>query len=130
VHQLQAYKNNQLTTSDPGTVLLALYQGAIDALRNAAEHASAGNVAEKGRYVLRANDIINQFLVSLDFSVGGELAQNLADLYNHMLDQILIGNVKNDSDKFQNVAALLSTLKEGWEVAVADQRKRAARGAA
>jgi flagellar protein FliS len=130
VHQLQAYRNNQLTTSDPGTVLLALYQGAIDALRNAAEHASAGNVAEKGRYVLRANDIINQFLVSLDFSVGGELAQNLADLYNHMLDQILIGNVKNDSDKFQNVAALLSTLKEGWEVAVADQRKRAARGAA
>jgi flagellar protein FliS len=130
VHQLQAYKNTQLTTSDPGTVLLALYQGAIDALRNAADHASAGNMAEKGRYVLRANDIINQFLVSLDFSVGGDLAQNLADLYNHMLDQILIGNLNNDGQKFQNVAALLGTLKEGWEVAVADQRKRAARGAA
>jgi flagellar protein FliS len=130
VHQLQAYKNTQLTTSDPGTVLLALYQGAIDALRNAAEHASAGNMAEKGRYVLRANDIINQFLVSLDFSVGGELAQNLADLYNHMLDQILSGNLNNDGEKFHNVAALLCTLKEGWESAVADQRRRAARGAA
>jgi flagellar protein FliS len=130
VHPLQAYKNNQLTTSDPGTVLLALYQGAIDALRNAADHASTGDMAEKGRCVLRANDIINQFLVSLDFGVGGELAQNLADLYNHMLDQILIGNVKNEGDKFRNVAILLSTLKEGWEVAVADQRKKAARGAA
>jgi flagellar protein FliS len=130
VHQLQAYKNTQLTTSDPGTVLLALYQGAIDALRNAAEHASAGNMAEKGRYVLRANDIINQFLVSLDFNVGGDLVQNLADLYNHMLDQIMIGNLNNDGEKFHNVADLLCTLKEGWEVAVADQRKRVARGAA
>jgi flagellar protein FliS len=130
VHPLQAYKKNQLTTSDPGTVLLALYQGAIDALRNAAEHLNAGQMAEKGRCVLRANDIINQFLISLDFNVGGEVAQNLSDLYNHMLEQILLGNINNDREKFHQVATLLSTLKEGWEVAVADQRKRAARGAA
>ena len=32
VRQLQAYKETQITTTDPGTVLLLLYQGAIDAL--------------------------------------------------------------------------------------------------
>jgi flagellin-specific chaperone FliS len=47
-----------------------------------------------------------------------------------MLEQMLVANVKNDPAPLQTVASLLSTLKAGWEVAVADQRKRAAQGAA
>jgi flagellar protein FliS len=68
--------------------------------------------------------------MSLDVNAGGEVARNLTDLYNYMLHQILLGNMNNDGEKFVEVAALLATLKEGWEVAIADQRKRGARGAA
>ena len=128
--QLQAYKDNQITTADPGTVLLLLYQGAIDSLNRAATHLAKGDMAEKGRCVLRANDIINQFLVSLDYEVGGELAQNLEGLYRYMLDQILSANVNNDPKPLQTVASLLSTLKTGWEEAVVVQRKNAAAGGA
>jgi flagellin-specific chaperone FliS len=42
VHHLQAYKENQITTTDPGTVLLLLYQGAIDALNRGAAFMAAG----------------------------------------------------------------------------------------
>lgn len=131
LRQLQAYKANQIVTADPGTILLMLYQGAIDALHRAVEHLAAGNMAEKGRRILQANDIINQFLVSLDHEVGGEVAQNLESLYNYMLNEIMLGNVKNDPEPLKRVASLLSTLKEGWETAVASQRKPvAAQGAA
>jgi flagellar protein FliS len=130
VLQLQAYKQNEIATADPGTVLLMLYQGAIDSLNRAAMHLAEGKMAEKGKCVLRANDIINQFLASLDYDVGGELAQNLEGLYRFMLEQILIANVNNDPKTFKMVAALLSTLKQGWESAVVDQRKRMAQGAA
>jgi flagellar protein FliS len=130
VRHLQAYKENQITTTDSGTVLLMLYQGAIDAVNRAAEHMAEGNMPEKGRLILRANDIINQFVVSLDHDAGGEVARNLEALYSFMLEQILIANVQNDRRPLQTVASLLSTLKQGWESAIADQRKRAARGAA
>ena len=128
VLQLQAYQRNQLTTTDSGTVLLMLYQGAIDALKRATTSMLEGNMADKGTEILRANDIINQFLASLDFDVGGEIAQNLEGLYRYMLDQILFANVNNDPKPLAVVIALLSTLKSGWEEALATQRKKIAQG--
>ena len=91
---------------------------------------ASGNMADKGKQILKANDIINQFIASLDFEVGGELAQNLDGLYRFMLDQILTGNAHNDPQPIATVVSLLSTLKSGWEEAVASQRKRPVRGAA
>ncbi len=87
-------------------------------------------MAEKGKQILKANDIINQFITSLDFEVGGELAHNLEGLYHFMLQQILIANASNDSKPLTTVVSLLSTLKSGWDEAVALQRKRVIKGAA
>jgi flagellar protein FliS len=125
VRQLQAYKETQITTTDPGTVLLLLYQGAIDSLNRAAAFMAAGNMADKGNQILKANDIINQFIASLDFEVGGELAHNLESLYRFMLQQILAANANNDPKPLTTVVSLLSTLKSGWDEAVASQRRRA-----
>ena len=130
VRQLQAYKETQITTTDPGTVLLLLYQGAIDALNRAAGFMAAGNMADKGKHILKANDIINQFIASLDFEVGGELAHNLDGLYRFMLEQILFANAHNEAKPLTTVVSLLTTLKSGWDEAVALQRKRAVQGAA
>ena len=126
IRQLQAYKENQITTTDPGTVLLMLYQGTIDALRRAKEYMLAGKMADKGMEILRANDIINQFLAALDYEVAGELAHNLEGLYRYMLDQILVANVKNTPLPLDTVISLLRTLQSGWEEAVVTQRKKAA----
>ena len=126
--QLQAYQENQITTTDPGTVLLMLYQGTIDFLSRANENMTAGNMADKGHFILRASDIINQFLASLDYEVGGEIAKNLEALYQYMLEQILVANVNNDPEPINQVVSLLATLKSGWEEAVVAQRKKIALG--
>ena len=128
VRHLQAYKEYQITTTDPATVLLMLYQGAIDALKQAQSAMANGNMAEKGKLILRVNDIINQFLASLDHEVGGEIAENLEGLYRFMLDQLLLGNVHNDARPIDSVISLLTTLKAGWEEAISTQRKRVAQG--
>jgi flagellar protein FliS len=130
VRQLEAYKEAQITTTDSGSVLLILYQAAIDALNRAAAYMATGNMAEKGKQILKANDIINQFVASLDFQAGGELAQNLEALYGFMLQQILIANVNNDTKALSTVISLLSTLKSGWEDALAIQRRQTVKGAA
>jgi flagellar protein FliS len=128
VFKLQAYQRNQLTTTDSATVLLMLYQGAIDSVNRARQSMEQGDMAEKGKHILRVNDIVSQFMASLDYEIGGELAQNLEGLYRYMLDQMLVANVKNDPKPLEVVASLLITLKQGWEEAVATQRKKVAQG--
>src|SRR5215467_3573158 len=118
VRQLRAYRETQLTTTDPGTVLLMLYQGAIDALQQAKIYTVSGDMASKGKEILRANDIISEFLSSLDFDLGGDLARNLEGLYRYMLDQLLLANAYNDPQPLEIVLNLLSTLKSGWDEAV------------
>ena len=45
-----------------------------------------------------------------------------------MLDQMLIANVNNDPAPLAVVVSLLSTLKVGWEEAIAAQRTQVAQG--
>jgi flagellar protein FliS len=80
--------------------------------------------------LLRANDIINQFIASLDHDIGGEIAANLEALYLYMLEQILAANIQNDAQPLTTVISLLTTLKSGWDEAIGTQRKRVTHGGA
>lgn len=121
----QDYRKNQILTADPGTILVMLYGGAIDFLRRAKSSLESGDVAEKGKFVLKTTAIITELQATLDLKAGGELAQNLEALYVYMLDQITNANRYNDPKPLEVVISLLSTLKKGWEGAVAAERERA-----
>ena len=121
---VQTYRQTQAATVDSGTLLLMLYQGTIDFLQQAQESLTRDDMAEKGRYVMKALAIISELLVSLDFKVGGEVAQNLEQLYLFMLNQITIANVNNDPKPLSHVIELLKTLNEGWNGALMEVRKQ------
>lgn len=122
---LRTYSENQIHTADPGTRLLMLYQGAIYFVGRAKSSLHEGDIGEKGRYILRAHNIISEFLASLDFEIGGEIARNLESLYRYMLDQLTVANLNNDPNPLETVVSLLTTLKDGWEGALAVVRKPA-----
>ena len=121
---LQTYRQNHATTVDPGTLLLMLYQGTIDFMRQARESLERNDMADKGYYVMKALAIIGELLVSLDCKTGGDVAHNLEKLYLFMLEQITLGNLNNDPEPFTQVITLLTTLKEGWNGAVMEARKQ------
>jgi flagellar protein FliS len=121
--KIDVYKKNHLYTVDKGSILLMLYQGALDFVKGAKEHLEKGEMTQKGFYISKAHAIITEFLCSLNVEVGGEVAQNLEKLYRFMLDQLMEAHLGNDSKPLDTVIKLLSTLKEGWEGAIAQVRK-------
>lgn len=125
---LQAYRSNQVMTADPGTILLMLYQGAIDFLRRAESAMERKDMAEKGLYINKTLAIVSELLESLNFEVGRDVARNLESLYLFMISHITAANVKNDPQLLVETIQMLSTLKEGWTEAVASERKRLASG--
>ena len=79
-----------------------------------------GEIACKGEQISKAISIVQGLQSSLDFEVGGELAKNLDDLYEHMQGQLLAANVNNESEKLDEVSDLLATIKNGWD-GISDQ---------
>jgi flagellar protein FliS len=121
--QLETYKKNQVYTADKGTLLLLLYQGAIDFLKRAKGHIERGEIADKGRYISKAHAIIAELLNSLDVKGGGDLSRSLGALYGFMMDQLMDAHLGNNVKPIDDVISLLSTLQEAWETAVEQSRK-------
>ena len=47
-------------------------------------------------------------------SNGGEIAQNLDDLYDYMQRQLVVANADNDASIIDEVMGLLREIQEAW----------------
>lgn len=101
--------------ADPHQLILLLFDGAKSALALARAHLDNGDVAAKGAAISKAIDIVDNGLkASLDVEAGGELAANLAALYDYMVRRLLWANLKNDRAALEEVATLLGEIHGAW----------------
>jgi flagellar protein FliS len=117
------YKQMQIGTASPTQILIMLYEGAITNVKKAIIAIEQKNLAEKGKYIGKAHDIINELTVSLNHEVGGQIAKDLERLYNFMVAQLLKANIENDTAALMPVQRNLETLLEGWKGAVTQFQK-------
>jgi flagellar protein FliS len=95
------------------------YEGVIDNLKLAKEKIKEKDYEKKGKAIIKANDIIDELLCSLDLEKGGAIASNLSSLYNYMLRRILYGDVNKDVGAINEVIGMLNELLSAWrEVAL------------
>ena len=117
---IDSYRNvgveSIVESATPQQLVLMLFGGAIAALASAQQHLRVKDIAAKGKAISQAISIIDGGLkASLDLSVGGELARNLADLYDYMGRRLLYANLKNDPAALDEVRQLLLQLNGAWE---------------
>lgn len=107
---------SSVTAADPHKLISMLFQGALQAIANARGAILRKDIPAKGAAISKAILIIDDGLnASLDKNVGGELAQNLASLYDYMVLRLLNANMKNDVAILDEVARLLTELKSAWD---------------
>ncbi len=117
---INAYNNvgidSGVTSADPHKLISMLYQGALLAIANAKNSILRRDIPARGKAISHAIKIINNGLnLSLDKEVGGDLALNLSALYEYMSHRLLFANINSDMEVLDEVARLLSELKEAWE---------------
>jgi flagellar protein FliS len=106
---------SKVASANPHQLITLLYEGAIEALHQASMHMQAKHFEQKGHMINKAMAIINEgLLASLNKDVGGELAHNLAALYDYMGYCLLAANRTNNAKAVQDVIKLLMDLKEAW----------------
>jgi flagellar protein FliS len=115
---LGAYKKTSVQTASKEQILLMLYQAAIKNCKKAMEAIDEKNVAKKGEYIGKMQDIVVELSNSLDFEIGGEVAKELASLYDYILYASTQANIKIEKSHLEGCLKVLNTLYEGWTEAV------------
>lgn len=115
---LGAYKKTSVQTASKEQILLMLYQAAIKNCKKAMEAIDEKNIAKKGEYIGKMQDIVVELSNSLDFEIGGEVAKELASLYDYILYASTQANIKIEKSHLEGCLKVLNTLYEGWTEAV------------
>ncbi|WP_208558998.1 flagellar export chaperone FliS [Marinilactibacillus kalidii] len=109
------YKTNQIQTASPKQLVVLLYEGAIKNIRLAELAIEQGNLEKVNRYLIKAQDIVAELQNSLNHQGGeNQIASELENLYEYLLNQLLQANLKKDVEKMVGCRTILSELLEAW----------------
>jgi flagellar protein FliS len=96
-------------------LVLRMMQGALDRIATARGHMQRDEQAPKGEALGRAVGLIDGLRACLDHERGGEIATNLAALYDYMTRRLTEANLRNDPRALDEVADLMDEIRGGWE---------------
>ncbi|MBM7036336.1 flagellar export chaperone FliS [Vibrio ulleungensis] len=116
---LQAYKkvsvDSQLSAASPHKVIQMLMAGAIERLVQGKAAMLQGNIAVKGERLGKALDIVVSLRGCLSMDDGGEIAQNLDQLYDFMIARIIHANQNNEPEPIDDVIDIIREIKSAWD---------------
>lgn len=115
--------SSSVESASPHRLIQILMDGAIEKIAFAKGYMERGNVAEKGGHISWAISIIDGLRASLDIKEGGEIAQNLDDLYDYMTRRLARANIENNADILDEVTSLLRSVKNAWDAVPENLKK-------
>ncbi|MEA4902160.1 flagellar export chaperone FliS [Desulfitobacterium sp.] len=111
-----AYKNQQIMTASPAQLTLLLYNGALKFLNESIIALEQGDIQKSNSANLRVQNIIREFVVTLDMSY--EVSKTWAQLYEYIEYSLIQGNIKKDIGQLQNAKGILQEMRDTWEEAM------------
>lgn len=108
--------------ASPHRLIQMLMEGALEKMYIARTLMEAGEIGPKAENITWAISIIDGLRISLDKELGGEIAQNLEDLYDYMVRRLIEANLKNDTGMVEEAIDLMKQVKEAWDAIANTQR--------
>ena len=110
-----AYLETRVLSADPVELVNILYEYAILNVQEARHSLAEGKIAARAKAISKTIEILGELESSLDHKQGGEIASNLARLYQYMRGRLTVANLKRADDPLAEVEGLLKTLGEAWQ---------------
>lgn len=102
-------------SATPHRLIQMLMEGVLEKVARAKGCMQRKDIRGKGQQIGWAISILEGLKASLNKAEGGEIAQNLEDLYIYMEQRLIVANRENDPAILDEVMSLMRQLKEGWD---------------
>lgn len=121
----ESYRQAQVNTVGRADITLMLYDGLLRFLDLAVDMMEKNNIQEKGNYISRALDIINELDSTLNMEKGGEVAKGLHNLYVITNKNLLMANLKNDLPMLKSVRENMQVVRDSFYEAMQTEEAKA-----
>ncbi len=115
---LAAYRSvaahSGIAAADPHRLIMMLMDGALERISLASGAMQHGDSQARNAHLHRAVEIMQELQGSLNLEAGGEIAANLADLYDYSCRQLVRANLENRPEMLEEVATLLRQIRSAW----------------
>lgn len=107
--------HSQIMDATPHRLVQMLMEGVLNRISTAKGNITRKEVSEKGKNISHAIAILGELNASLNPELGGELAENLSNLYDYMTRRLITANLHNDEVILDEVSGLMLDIKSAWD---------------
>ena len=116
---LAAYRkvqnNAQVEVADPYQLIQLLFKELMTSLARTRGTMERNQLSEKGSLIAHCVEILMALDDSLNIEAGGEMAENLRNLYRYSVGQLLAAGPENSIEKLDEVTNLMKQIQEAWD---------------
>lgn len=115
------YRQTQVQSRTPLELVVMLYDGALRFLAAARVAVEQSDIPARRTALSKTMAIVSELQSTLNMEQGGEIARSLDGLYRWANVRLLDAALHNDPAPIDEVAAVFSTLRDGWnDIAAGD----------
>lgn len=106
---------SEVSRARPTRVVVMLYDEAIASLNAAISAMEQNDIEERCNRINVVTEIVGTLHMSLDMENGGEIAEQLAQLYRLLLARLIRVNISSDVEGTSKIIEMLQPLRDAWE---------------
>ncbi len=113
---LNAYRQVRVKTATQDKLIVMLYDEGLKQLQYAKKELSEQqpDLESVHNAIVKAQDVITELMVSLNFDQGGKIAQNLFHLYMYFNQTLVEANISKNPEGVLHIYELMNELREAW----------------
>ncbi|MBM6614704.1 flagellar export chaperone FliS [Desemzia sp. RIT804] len=108
------YKQNQILNASPKKLVVLLYDGCIKNLKLAEISIAEKKLDQANTGLIKAQDIIAELASTLNLEQGGQVGQDLNDIYEYLMIQLIEANRTKDTAIIQKSREMMEELRDAW----------------
>ena len=112
--KVSEYQRNDTLGKSQLDLVIKVYDGAINALKAAKQNYIDQEVQKGYEQLEKVKKFVTHLYTTLDFSQGGEIAEQLSKLYVFVLTQLDVIEATKDLKKIDDNIKILNNLRSGW----------------